>query len=189
VTALGSGAEVFTTSVNGIGERTGNAPMHQVLLQLRYLFGIEIPNFKYEKLRELARHLERVTGIPVQPTEPGIGLNVFTHESGIHTAGMLIHPAIYQFLPPSDLGAKVDYVYGKHSGAVVIEHALREAGIPPEPELVTKVLTEVKRLREERAEQADFSDFHRRYYEHLGRLGLTAGEVADIARALVSQKA
>jgi isopropylmalate/homocitrate/citramalate synthase len=186
--ALGSGAEVFTTSVNGIGERTGNAPMHQVLMQLRYLFGIEIPNFKYEKLRDLARHLERVTGIPVQPTEPGIGLNVFTHESGIHTAGMLIHPAIYQFLPPADMGAKVDYVYGKHSGAVVIEHALREARIRPEPELVAKVLGEVKRVREERAEHADYSDFHHRYYEHLGHMGLTAEEVVDIARALMANK-
>ena len=128
---------MFTTSVNGIGERTGNAPMHQVLLQLRYLFGIEIPGFKYEKLRELARNLERVSGIPVQPTEPGIGLDVFSHESGIHTAGMLIHPAIYQFIPPEDMGAKVQYVYGKHSGALAIEHALRGAGITPEPKLVT----------------------------------------------------
>ena len=117
--ALGSGAEVFTTSVNGIGERTGNAPMHQVLLQLRYLFGIEIPGFKYEKLRDLARHLELVSGIPVQPTEPGIGLNVFTHESGIHTAGMLIHPAIYQFIPP-----------GRHGrgGRVRLRQALGRAG-------------------------------------------------------------
>jgi isopropylmalate/homocitrate/citramalate synthase len=184
VMALGSGAEVFTTSVNGIGERTGNAPMHQVLLQLRYLFGIEIPGFKYEKLRDLARHLERVSGIPVQPTEPGIGLNVFSHESGIHTAGMLIHPAIYQFIPPADMGAKIEYVYGKHSGALVIEHALRDAGIAPEPKLVAAVLEEVKRLREERAERSDFSEFHRQYYDHLHRLGLTAAEVVDIARAL-----
>ncbi len=152
-------------------------------MQLRYLFGIEIPHFKYDKLRDLARHLERISGIPVQPTEPGIGLNVFTHESGIHTAGMLIHPAIYQFIPPADFGAGVEYVYGKHSGAVVIEHALRGAGIKPEPELVAKVLTEVKRIREERAERSDFSDFHRRYYQHLNRLGLTADEVVDIARA------
>jgi len=158
--------------------------MHQVLLQLRYLFGIEIPNFKYEKLRALARHLERVSGIPVQPTEPGIGLNVFSHESGIHTAGMLIHPAIYQFLPPAELGAEISYVYGKHSGALAIEHALRNAAITPEPELVAAVLAEVKRIREERAERADFSDFHRRYYEHLNRLGLTADEVVEIARAL-----
>ena len=184
VVALGSGAEVFTTSVNGIGERTGNAPMHQVLLQLRYLFDIEIPGFRYERLRELARHLERWSGIPVQPTEPGIGLNVFTHESGIHTAGMLIHPAIYQFIPPDDLGERVEYVYGKHSGTLVIEHALRSAGIRPEPELVNRVLGEVKRLREERAEREHFADFHRRYYEHLRGLGVSADEVVELAAAL-----
>jgi isopropylmalate/homocitrate/citramalate synthase len=188
VMALGSGAEVFTTSVNGIGERTGNAPMHQVLLQLRYLFGIEIPRFKYDKLRDLARRLERMSGIPVQPTEPGIGLNVFSHESGIHTAGMLIHPAIYQFIPPEDLGAEINYVYGKHSGTLVIEHALRRAKIAPEPKLVARVLEEVKRIREERAEQTDFSDFHRQYYDHLNRLGLTADEVVDIAKAVMADK-
>jgi isopropylmalate/homocitrate/citramalate synthase len=98
---------------------------------------------------------------------------------------MLIHPAIYQFIPPSDLGAEISYVYGKHSGTLVIEHALRHAGIRPEPELVGKVLAEVKRIREERAERADFSDFHRRYYDHLNRLGLTAEEVVDIATAFL----
>jgi isopropylmalate/homocitrate/citramalate synthase len=189
VVALGSGAEVFTTSVNGIGERTGNAPMHQVLLQLLYLFGIEIPGFKYDRLRELARHMERVSGIPVQATEPGIGLNVFSHESGIHTAGMLIHPAIYQFISPGTVGGATKYVYGKHSGALVIEHALKEAGIPTDPELVSRVMNEVKRLREERAERSDFSEFHRAYYEHLEGLGISAHEVAEIARALQRESA
>src|SRR5260370_13289997 len=105
------------------------------------------------------------------------------------SGGMLNNPSMYQVLPPADMGAKVDYVYGKHSGAVVIEHALREAGIRPEPELVAKVLGEVKRVREERAEQADFSDFNRRYYEHLGHMGLTAEEVVEIARALATDSA
>jgi isopropylmalate/homocitrate/citramalate synthase len=189
VVALGSGADVFTTSVNGIGERSGNAPMHQVLMQLRYLFGIEIPGFKYEKLRELARLLERLGGIPVQPTEPGIGLNVFSHESGIHTAGMLIRPEIYQFIPPRDLGGEVRYVYGKHSGAMVIEHALREAGVRAEPELVARVMEEVKRLREERAEHSDFSDFQRAYYDHLEGMGISADEVVEIAVALSGESA
>ena len=184
VVALGSGADVFTTSVNGIGERTGNAPMHQVLMQLRYLFGIEIPGFRYDRLRDLARLLERVSGIPVQPTEPGIGLNVFSHESGIHTAGMLIHPAIYQFIPPEDLGAEVRYVYGKHSGTLVIEHALRAAGLQPEPALVGRVMAEVKKLREDRAERSDFSGFQHAYYDHLEGMGVTAAEVAEIATAL-----
>src|SRR4030088_2987784 len=140
VMALGCGAEVFTTSVNGIVELTGNAPMHQVLLQLRYLFGIEIPNFRYDRLRDLARRVEILSGIPVQPTEPGIGRNVFTHETGIHAAGMLIHPAIYQLIPPRDLGAEIEYVYGKHSGALVIEHALDEAGVHADSRLVHQVL-------------------------------------------------
>ncbi len=187
VVALGSGAEVFTTSVNGIGERTGNAPMHQVLLQLRYLFGIEIPGFKYERLRELARRMERLSGVPVPPTEPGIGLNVFRHESGIHTAGMLIHPTIYQFIPPADLGAEVEYVYGKHSGALVIEHALRANHVPFDAELVGRVMTEVKRIREERAERSDFADFTRRYYEHLNTMGVTEDEVVELATALGGQ--
>ncbi len=186
VMALGSGAEVFTTSVNGIGERTGNAPMHQVLLQLRYLFGIEIPGFKYDRLRILARHLERISGIPVQPTEPGIGRNVFSHESGIHTAGMLIHPAIYQFIPPEDLGAEVEYVYGKHSGTLVIEHALKAAGVAYDASVVDRVLEQVKNIREERAARADFADFQRLYYEHLGAMGVTAAEVVEIATALTA---
>jgi isopropylmalate/homocitrate/citramalate synthase len=189
VVGLGSGAEVFTTSVNGIGERTGNAPMHQVLLQLRYLFGIEIPGFKYEKLRDLAHQMERISGIVVSPTEPAIGLNVFSHESGIHTAGMLIHPSIYQFIPPADLGEKVRYVYGKHSGALVIEHALKASGLPTDKALVEQVMEEVKRLREERAERADFSDFQKRYYEHLEHMGVTQEEVVEIASALMSSEA
>jgi isopropylmalate/homocitrate/citramalate synthase len=184
VVALGSGADVFTTSVNGIGERTGNAPMHQVLLQLRYLFGIEIPGFRYERLRQLADLVERLSGVPVSPTEPGIGRNVFSHESGIHTAGMLIHPEIYQFIPPSDMGAEIRYVYGKHSGAMGVEHALRQAGIRPEPALVARVVEEVKRLREERAERTDFAAFQHAYHEHLEGMGLSAAEVAEIAYAL-----
>jgi isopropylmalate/homocitrate/citramalate synthase len=188
VVALGSGADVFTTSVNGIGERTGNAPMHQVVLQLRYLFDIVLPGFRYEKLRDLARLMERLSGIPVAPTEPGIGLNVFSHESGIHTAGMLIHPEIYQFIPPGDLGSEVRYVYGKHSGAMVIEHALREAGVRAEPALVARVMEEVKKLREERAEGSDYAAFQSAYYGHLEGMGVTSEEVAGIAAALTAER-
>ncbi len=187
VMALGSGAEVFTTSVNGIGERTGNAPMHEVLMQLRYLFGIEIPGFHYKKLRELARTLERLSGIVVAPTAPGIGLNVFSHESGIHTAGMLIHPAIYQFIPPADLGEQIRYVYGKHSGTVVIEHALTAAGIPHDSELVGLVMNEVKRIREERAERSDYTEFVHAYYDHLEGMGVSQAEVVEIATALAGR--
>src|SRR2546430_16309582 len=95
-------------------------------------------------------------------------------------------PAIYQLGPPAGLGAEGTYVCGKPAGALVIEHALRHAGISTEPDLVARVLAEVKRIREERAERSDFSEFHRQYYDHLNRMGLTAEEVVDIARALTA---
>ena len=129
VMALGSGAEVFTTSVNGIGERTGNAPMHQVLLQLRYLFGIEIPSFRYERLRDLARLMERLSGIPVSPTEPGIGLNVFSHESGIHTDGIIKNTLTYEPMQVEELGRRRRFVFGKHTGTRAVEARLNEAGV------------------------------------------------------------
>jgi isopropylmalate/homocitrate/citramalate synthase len=109
---------------------------------------------------------------------------VFSHESGIHTAGMLIHPAIYQFIPPADLGEEVRYVYGKHSGAVVIAHALQANHVPHDAALVARVMEEVKRLREERAERADFEAFTRAYYNHLEGLGVSEEEVVEIAAAL-----
>ena len=155
-----------------------------VVVQLRYLFGIEIPGFHYQKLRDLARTLERLSGVPVPPTAPGIGLNVFSHESGIHTAGMLIHPAIYQFIPPADLGEEVRYVYGKHSGAVVIEHALRTNHVAFDSDLVGRVMNEVKRIREERAERADYYAWSESYYDHLEGMGVSEEEVVEIATAL-----
>src|SRR5258708_13537095 len=113
--------------------------------------------------------MERLSGIPVAPTEPGIGHNVFSHESGIHTAGMLIHPAIYQFIPPADLGTEIRYVYGKHSGAVIIEHALRANHVPHDPTLVASVMNEVNRLPQHPADRADFEGFARAYYGPLER--------------------
>jgi isopropylmalate/homocitrate/citramalate synthase len=102
---------------------------------------------------------------------------------------MLIHPAVYQFIPPEDLGEEIRYVYGKHSGALVIEHALREGGVRPEPELVARVMEEVKRLREERAAREDFSRFQDAYYRHLEGMGVSPAEVVEIARALGRESA
>ena len=101
---------------------------------------------------------------------------------------MLIHPAIYQFIPPEDFGVEIEYVYGKHSGNLVIEHALTQAGIHPDKELVARVLHEVKRVREERAESSDFSEFQRVYREHLGDMGVTQEEVVEIATALRAER-
>ena len=87
VRALHHGATIPTCTVNGIGERAGNAPLHTTVMILKELYGVTIPGFRYDMLWALRRKVEEFSGLPVGATEPIIGHNVFTHETGIHTAG------------------------------------------------------------------------------------------------------
>jgi isopropylmalate/homocitrate/citramalate synthase len=72
------------------------------------VYGVEIPGFKYHKLRELGRFMESMSGIPVQAHEPIIGANVFTHETGIHAAAMLIDRRMYEAVPALVVGLGSD---------------------------------------------------------------------------------
>jgi len=195
ITSLASGFKAFTVTANGYGERAGNVPLHQVVTALRVLYGVEIPGFKYEKLRELARFMESVSGFPIEAHEPIIGANVFSHESGIHTHAMLIDPRMYEAVPASLVGGKMQFVYGKHSGLSVIESTLRkhegrlrQAGVTLDSELSKRVLEEVKRVREERARTGHVADIVAQYYENMRRLGLTEEDVLRIAEGLGTKK-
>jgi len=191
ITSIACGWKAFTVTANGYGERAGNVPLHQVVVALRVLYGIEIPGFKYEKLRELARFMEETSGVPMQLHEPIVGLNVFSHESGIHTQGMLIDRRIYEAVPHELVGAEMAFVYGKHSGAALVEHALRKherrlaaAGVSCTHDLALRVTDEVKRLREERAERREATELVIRHRAAIAGLGVTEEEVLQIAEAI-----
>src|SRR5581483_11853970 len=116
---------------------------------LRVLYGIEIPGFKYEKLRSLARFMERMSGIPMQQHEPIIGSKVFAHESGIHTHAMLIDHRMYEAVPADLVGAETSFIFGKHSGVALVEDTLRRFapklhahGVELTPELAHRVTEE-----------------------------------------------
>ena len=190
VRALHHGATIPTCTVNGIGERAGNAPLHQTVMILKELYGVTIPGFRYDMLWALRRKVEEFTGLPVGANEPIIGNNVFTHETGIHTAGMTIHPAIYQVIEPATVGGQMRFLFGKHSGAMAIEAVLQrhqsellEAGVELTPKLVQILLTLVKEIREKKAIRSQHLDGVRAYYAHLDRLGLTEEDL--VAYALV----
>ncbi len=193
IEALASGFRVFSVTANGYGERAGNVPLHQVMTALNVLYGIEIPGFKYHKLRELARFMERMSGIPVQQHEPIIGEKVFAHESGIHTHAMLIDRRMYEAVPAALVGAEMSFVFGKHSGVSIVEDALRKhepklsaAGVSIDSDLVTRVTNEVKRLREERAQSSKSEETIETDVEAMRQLSIAEAEVADIAIALGS---
>ena len=191
ITSLSCGFKAFTVTANGYGERAGNVPLHQVVTALRVLYGVEIPGFAYGKLRELARFMETVSGVPIEAHEPIIGANVFSHETGIHAHAMLIDRRMYEAVPAELVGGEMRFVYGKHSGLAVVEAALRrnearlaKAGVRVDADLAKKVLEEVKRVREERARTGHVSDLVVQYYENMRRLGLTEDDVLRIAEGI-----
>ncbi|HUG52409.1 MAG TPA: hypothetical protein VMR21_02355 [Vicinamibacteria bacterium] len=191
VRALHHGATVPTCTVNGVGERAGNAPLHTTVMMLKELYGVTVPGFRYDMLWELRRKVEEMSGLPVGPTEPIIGHNVFTHETGIHTAGITIHPAIYQVIDPETVGGKLRFLFGKHSGAMAIEavlarhrEELAEAGVEVSPRLVSLLLRLVKEVREQKSAKSSPAGGVRNYYAHLERLGLTEDDLVAYARVL-----
>jgi isopropylmalate/homocitrate/citramalate synthase len=190
VRALHHGATIPTCTVNGIGERAGNAPLHTTVMILKELYGVTIPGFRYDMLWTLRRKVEEFSGMPVGATEPIIGNNVFSHETGIHTAGITIHPAIYQVVEPESVGGRLRFLFGKHSGAMAIEAVLSRhkeeltaAGVEVTPRLVQVLLRLVKEVREKKAMVSQHLDGVRNYYSPLERLGLTEEDL--LAYALV----
>ncbi len=188
ITAIQCGAKAFCTTVAGYGERAGNAPLHEVLVTLKLLYNIEVPGFKYEKLHDLYRLVEKYSGIPVQAHAPIIGPQVFSHESGIHTAGVLIDRRIYEAIPSEMVGGSQRFVYGKHSGTQIIEHGLKRmekeleaAGISITPELVEKVTAEMKRLREDKASTDLLQKLIHIYHKTLSSIGLTDSDLFRVA--------
>ena len=185
VRAMSHGASYMGVTANGIGERAGNTSLHQTVMILKDLYGVEIPGFRYDLLHELRKEVEKASGICVQPHEPIIGEGVFAHESGIHTAGILIHPAIYQVIREEQVGGKRRFVFGKHSGAGAVEDVLKQnekllssKGIEITPELIMKALKKVKSIRENTAR--DYQDIVDDYYKKYKNLGVSEEQLLEL---------
>jgi isopropylmalate/homocitrate/citramalate synthase len=155
ITAYRHGMDLLSVTVNGIGERAGNAPLHAVVAGLRSLHGVEIPGFHYESLSSLSALVGDLSGVAVSPSEPIVGANAFTHESGIHVQGVLVTPAMYEVMTPESVGSRRQIAFGKHSGIAGVRHVLashrEQLGLGPreiDKELVVAIVEEVKARRE-----------------------------------------
>ncbi|HKP59584.1 MAG TPA: aminotransferase class I/II-fold pyridoxal phosphate-dependent enzyme [Polyangiales bacterium] len=123
------GARAVTCTVNGIGERAGNADLAEVVAALTHVFGIE-HGINPAYLTITSEEVERMSGIHMSALKPVTGFNVYSHESGVHVHGMLKDPRTYEFLPAAWTGRRSRIVLGKHSGVSSIAHVLRERGMP-----------------------------------------------------------
>lgn len=123
--AIEGGARQAEVTVNGIGERAGNAALEEVVMALNVRkdhYGAET-NIVTTQIYPVSLLLSSITGVKIHPTKPLVGKNAFLHESGIHQHGVLSNPATYEIITPETLGIiQNDIVLGKHSG----KHAFRD---------------------------------------------------------------
>jgi homocitrate synthase NifV len=141
--AVRGGATHISTTVNGLGERAGNAPLEEVVMALRMLEKRE-SSVCPGTLRMLSTMVAHASGRPIAVNKAVVGSAIFTHESGIHVSGLLRDPKNYQFLDPAEFGRSNEIVLGKHSGAATVRWAFNELGIALNHEESKEILSYVR---------------------------------------------
>jgi homocitrate synthase NifV len=138
-----AGASSVNTTVNGLGERAGNAALEEVIMALKCIYkanlGIDTP-----RLLELSQLVAAASGANVQPWKAIVGKNTFAHESGIHAHGVLQNPDTYEPFAPEEVGWERRLVLGKHSGRHLISSLLAQYGIFLNPVETQTILDSVR---------------------------------------------
>jgi homocitrate synthase NifV len=160
--ALRAGATHASTTVNGLGERAGNAALEEVVMGLRHLHHTDA-GIDTRALAGLSRLVERASGRRVAFNKSIVGEAVFTHESGIHIDGLLKNASTYESFDPSELGRQRRTVLGKHSGSQAVRMAYGALGIALDDEGLTAGLLAQIRAHAVHAKQAPTSDDLRRF--------------------------
>ncbi|QLC51171.1 2-isopropylmalate synthase [Methanolobus zinderi] len=143
--AVEAGASQVQCTVNGIGERAGNANLAQVVMSLHSIYGAKT-NINTEYLLETSKMVENFTGIRSPPNTPIVGDNAFAHESGIHTHGVLEQSDTFEpgIMTPEMVGHKRRIVVGKHAGKHAVKKSLDDMGIETTEEQLDEILVRIK---------------------------------------------
>ncbi len=123
-----AGATHVNTTVNGLGERAGNAALEEIVVGLKQLYGIET-HITLQHFSALSEQVAQASGDTIGSRKSLIGQQVFSHEAGIHVDGLLKNPLNYQGIDPAIVGREHQLVLGKHSGSKGVIHAYRQMGI------------------------------------------------------------
>ncbi|ADN50080.1 2-isopropylmalate synthase [Vulcanisaeta distributa] len=145
VAAIEAGADQAHGTINGVGERAGNAALEEIAAAVRFLLNYDV-GIRFEKIKEVSDLVSKLFGIPVPPNKAIVGANAFSHESGIHVHGVLSNPLTYEPIDPGAVGMNRRIVVGKHSGRHSIIYVLKSMGIEPRDDIVSAVLRRVKEL-------------------------------------------
>ncbi len=147
--AVEGGARQVECTINGIGERAGNAAMEELVMALKVrgaYYDVDT-GIRTQKLLDASRLLTRITGMQVQRNKAIVGLNAFAHESGIHQHGMLKNRSTYEIMRPQDVGwPDSQLVLGRHSGRAAVADRLRKLGYVLDDVELDRVIAGAKAL-------------------------------------------
>ena len=125
IAGIVGGANHIGVTVNGLGERAGNAALEEVIMALKFVYGYET-NIDTTRFREISKYVSQASGRELPVWKAIVGTNMFRHESGIHADGALKDPKNYEAFDPSEVGLERQIVIGKHSGKAAIINKFRE---------------------------------------------------------------
>jgi len=163
--AIEAGAEVLSTTINGLGEASGCAATEEVIISLRILYNVDL-GFRYEKLYEVSKLIQDISRVKLQPNKAIVGENAFLHESGLVVAGYLENPYTAEALNPEFVGQKSRIVLGKMSGSKSVIYKLKEIGVHATNEQIAKILQDIKEesIKKKRLiSDEEFNKFVKRY--------------------------
>ncbi|WP_188603807.1 2-isopropylmalate synthase [Vulcanisaeta souniana] len=166
VAAIEAGADQAHGTINGVGERAGNAALEEIAAAVKFLLNYNI-RVRFEKIKEVSDLVSRLFRIPVPPNKAIVGTNAFSHESGIHVHGVLSNPLTYEPISPENVGMNRRIVIGKHSGKHSVVYILRSMGIEPSDEIVNMILRKIKEMGD-RGLRVSEEDIRRIIMETLG---------------------
>ncbi len=145
LTAIECGANQAHVTVNGLGERTGNCSLEELVMTLKASYGIDL-GLDTTRLYSLSNLVGRLTGVKMPVNKPIVGANAFAHESGIHVHGILNNASTYEPISPEMVGHSRKIVLGKHTGANALKSKLKEYHIDLNEQQFCKVFDEIKSL-------------------------------------------
>jgi 2-isopropylmalate synthase len=153
-----AGARQVECTINGIGERAGNAALEEIVMALKTRFDYYglTTGIRTDRLYPTSRLLSTITGLSVQRNKAVVGRNAFAHESGIHQDGMLKERSTYEIMRPEDVGVpRTDLVLGKHSGRHALRERLSEIGYSLTDQQLETLFHDFKTLADKKKEVYD----------------------------------
>jgi len=139
------GASQIHVTMNGLGERAGNAALEEVVLALHLIYKKKT-RINTRLIYETSKLVSRLTGVTIQPNKAIVGENAFAHESGIHTKGVVVKPVTFEPIKPELVGRIRRLIAGKLAGKYGIKAELKEAGIFPNEKQLDEIVKRIKEL-------------------------------------------